>query len=131
MDNPYWLQREMDLQNLAGRGTSSFSPTAHPSLSLFGFRGLKSEFVTRLCHCLSLEALATVNLDKSPVLSDVQNSFQTEWRNQFYSLNIIKLTQFLLWNNEFKITAVTAHGLNCKVLTLLLLFFHYWKPAQF
>lgn len=53
-------------------------PTTHPSLSIFGLLGLKAEFVTRLCHCLSPEALGTVNLDKSPVLSDVQSSFQTK-----------------------------------------------------
>lgn len=71
MNNPYWFQEETDLRNLAGRGPTS--PFHNLLISLCFSLGLK--FVTRLCHCCSPEALETVNLVKSPVLSDVQSSF--------------------------------------------------------
>lgn len=46
--------------------------------------------------------------------------FRTKWSYQLYGLNTIKHTQFLLWNSEFKITAVTATWVKLQRSSLLI-----------
>lgn len=46
--------------------------------------------------------------------------FRTKWSYQLYGLNTIKHTQFLLWNSEFKITAVTAAWVKFQWSSLLI-----------